>query len=248
MRNAGTWHVGVIVLVLVFGPVATFAGRPLDTEDTGTVDPGKAELELSGDFVRNPEENTWFAKGVLSVGLLPRLEARIESALPFVEPEGQSVNGGIGDSLLGAKYRLVDEAPTIPAVLGSLTVRLPTGDDERGLGTEEVDLGLLAVVSKVFGPVTLTWNGGYTFATRNEDLSFWTLAGSVEYRATKEWSLVGEVVSGFGASAADDLAVLRAGTVYVITDRVRLDAAVGVGATRESSDVIVTFGVTIALF
>lgn len=245
-RHAAIRPVGALVLLLLFGPVAAFAGRPLDTEDTGTVDPGKAELELSGDFARNPGDATWSAKGVLNVGLLPRLEARIESALLFIEPEGQSVNGGIGDSLFGVKYRLVDDAPTVPAVLGSLTVRLPTGDDERGLGTEDVDVGLLVVVSKVFGPVTLTWNGGYTFAARDADLSFWTVAGSVEYRATNAWSLVGEVVSGFGADAAGDLTILRAGSTYAITDRIKLDAAVGVGATRESPDVIVTVGVTIA--
>jgi hypothetical protein len=41
-------------------------------------------------------------------------------------------------------------------------------------------------------------NGGYTFVTRDRDLDFWVAAGSVEYRVTKEWSLVGEIVCGLG--------------------------------------------------
>lgn len=246
MRTVAICRAGALALWLILGPVAAFAGRPLDTEDTGTADPGTVELELSGDFARNPEDSTWSPKGVLNFGLLPGLEARIESALLFVEPDGESVTGGIGDSLFGVKYRFVDEAPTVPAVLGALTVRLPTGDDDRGLGAEETDVGLLAVVSKIFGPVTLTWNGGYTFVSRDADLSFWTVTGSVEYGATDAWSLVAEVVSSLGAEAADDLAVLRAGSRYAITDRIKLDAAVGAGATRASPDVIVTVGVTIA--
>jgi hypothetical protein len=240
--------VGAITLLLAFGPGTAFAGRPLDTEDTGTVEPGKAELELSGDFARNPDDQLCFAKGVLSFGLLPRLEARLESSLLFIEPDWEKGRGGIGDSLLGFKYRLLDEAETLPAALGSLTIRLPTGDERRQLGAADVDVGLLAVASKAFGPVTLTWNGGYTFVTRDRDLDFWTLAASVEYRATKAWSLVGEIVSGLGSDSAAATAVLRAGTTYSITDRIRADAAIGFGVTRESPDRLITIGVTVLLF
>lgn len=240
--------ISLIVLLAALGPAPAWAGRPLDTEDTGTVEPGKAELELSGDFVRNPKDTSWFVKGVLSAGLLPGFEARIESAFLLLEPEDAKARGGVGDSLFGLKYRFLDEVETRPAVLGSLTLRLPTGDETRGLGDEDIDVGLLAVVSKAFGLVTLTWNGGYTFVTRDRDLDFWTLAGSVEYRATKAWSLVGEIVSALAARKGVDTVMLRAGTVYAMTDRIRLDGAVGFGVTRESPTVHVTIGVTIALF
>lgn len=247
MSRRALW-VGAIALVLVLMPAGARGGRPLDTEDTGTVEPGKAELELSGDYARNPEDNSWSTKGVLSVGLLPGLEARVESALLLLEPEGQRSRAGVTDSLFGVKYRFLDESEAFPAVLGGLTVRLPTGDERRGLGAEDVDVGFLAVVSRIFGPVTLTWNGGHTFVTRDRDLDFWTLAASLEYHATKTWILVSEIVSTVGAVRAADVAVLRAGVIYVVGDRVKLDGAVGVGLTRESPDVLVTVGVTIFLF
>jgi hypothetical protein len=60
---------------------------------------------------------------VLSLGVRPRLEAHIESMLLSIEPDEGRGRGGIGDSLVGLKYRLLDEADAIPAVLGSLTVR-----------------------------------------------------------------------------------------------------------------------------
>jgi hypothetical protein len=248
MRNRWRRWTVAAVLVVALGPIPAWAGRPLDTEDTGTLEPGNAELELSGDFARNPEDRTWFAKGVFALGVLPRLEVRVESMLLSIEPDEGRGQGGIGDSLLGVKYRLLDEGDAIPAVLGALTVRLPTGDEDRGLGAEEVDVGLLAVVSKAFGPVTLTWNGGYTFVTHDRNLEFWTLAAAAEYRATAVWSLLGEVVSTLPSQQGPDTVILRAGTTYAIHPRVRLDTAVGFGVTRQSPDVLVTFGVTFALF
>ena len=251
--------VRAITLLLVLAPGAAFAGRPLDTEDTGTVEPGKAELELSGDFARNPNDNAWSTKAVLSFGLISRLEGRIESTILFLEPRpaeddeeaARKGRGGIGDSLIGFKYRLLDDADAVPAVLGSLTLRLPTGDEDRGLGAENVDVGLLAVVSKAFGPFNLTLNGGYTFVMRDRNLDFWLTAGSVEYRATKQWSLVGEIVCGLGIHGVHrtpDTIVLRAGSTWAVTDRIKLDGAVGVGLTRESPDVLVTVGVSLLLF
>lgn len=237
-----------IAVWFTFMPAELWAGRPLDTEDTGTISPGSVELELSGDYASSGAEHVWTAKGVVGVGLLPGLEARVESGLLMLQPEEVGARGGLGDSVVGVKYRLLDEAEALPALLGSLVLRLPTGDETRDLGAEGVDATLLGVASKAFGPVTLTWNGGYTFVTHNRDLDTWILAGAIEYRATEAWTLVGEIFSVLGATQVPDVATLRVGNVYAITDRVKLDAAIGFGLTRESPDVSATMGATIALF
>jgi hypothetical protein len=94
-------------------------------------------------------------------------------------------------------------------------------------------------------------NGGYTFVTRDRDLDFWVAAGSVEYRVTKEWSLVGEIVCGLGIHGVHrtpDTIVLRAGSTWAVTDRIRLDGAGGDGLTRESPDLLISIGLTILLF
>ena len=238
--------IGALALAILLVSDPAWAGRPLDTEDTGTVEPGKAELEASPSYAKNPDDNTWSTLGVFSFGILPRLEGRVELPLLLVEPEGEKSRAGVGDILLGGKLRVLDEKETVPALLGALTLRLPTGDDERGLGSEDVDVGLLGVISKSVGPVTLFGNLGYTFVTRDSDLNFWTFNAALEYRATKAWSLVSEVVSAVGEAAAPDTAVLRIGSVYALTERIKLDGAVGFGMTKESPDVIVTVGVTVA--
>jgi hypothetical protein len=117
-----------------------------------------------------------------------------------------------------------------------------------GLGENGVDATLLAVVGKTFGPLTLNWNGGYVFISRDRDLDLVLLSMSLAYRFTETWSLVGEVVSAIGVNQAPAVAVLRGGATYSLTPRMRLDGAVAVGVTRASPDVLVTIGTTMTLF
>ena len=237
--------VATVLLVLMSAPSA-WAGRPLETEDAGTLDPAKFEVELSGDYARNPDDHSWTLKGVLSAGLLPRLEAKFEVPLLLIDPNGAPSQGGIADTVFGAKYRFVDERPTFPALMGAVVLRLPTGDTDRGLGVEDVDVTAFGVVGKAFGPVILHGNAGYTFVTRNQDLDFWTLAASAEYRVTDALSLVAEVLGFLSTHQAQpDTGRARGGVTYAIRDNIKLDAAVGHGFTRDSPRLLVTIGVTI---
>jgi Putative MetA-pathway of phenol degradation len=247
MRRRRWVPVAAAAFLIALSAEPAGAGRPLDTEDTGTVEPGKAEVELGGDFISGPEGRAWIARGVLAVGLFSKLEAQIQAAALALDPDGQPGRAGVGDTNLELKYRLIDEGLSIPAVLVALTLRLPTGDEGRGLGAPGVDVAPLLVASKTMGPVTVTWNGGYTFVTADRRRDVWNLNASAEYRVTNLWSLVGEVVSVLGAHRSPE-AVLRIGTIYAISERLRLDGAVAFGVTRASPDVFVRLGVTIALF
>ncbi len=61
------------------------------------------------------------------------------------------------------------------------------------------------------------------------------------------WRLVGEAAGKFGGGHVRDGVVLRGGAVYAVTERIRLDGAVGAGLSRRSSDVLLTVGLTIGL-
>ena len=234
--------------LLVLLPGLTWAARPLDTEDPGTVAPGEVEVQGSVDSAKGDDGRLVGVKGVLGFGLLPTMDIRVQSSLLWVEPLDEPSRGGLGDTLFGFKHRLLAETDTRPAVLYSFTLRFPTGSAARGLGDTGVDAALFAVVGKTFGPVTLHWNGGYAFLSRDRDLDFWLLATSLEYPVTEAWSLVGEVASALGVHQAPDVAVLRVGATYTLSPRLRLDGAVGVGVTRASPDVLATMGITMTLF
>jgi len=235
------------VIILGLGAAAVHAG-PLDTEDTKTLDPGQVELELRGDYEKSPDEKVWSLTTTLNIGVLPGLEVDVDAPFVLLDPDEDTTRGGVGDMELTVKYRVLDETERRPTFMGAVVLRLPTGDEDRGLGEEGVDVQPLAVVSKTFGLLTLTLNGGYTFVTRDRDLDFWVVTGSFEYEITHAWSLVGEVVSELSAQQRGDVLVLRAGTVLAITEGIEVYTAVGFGLTRDSPDVTVRLGVEIALF
>src|SRR3989304_3832470 len=174
----------------------------------------------------------------------------VDGDAPFVllDPDEDSTRGGVGDVELTTKYRLLDETERRPTFMGAVVLSLPTGAEDRGLGEKGVEVQPLVVVSKSFGPLILTVNGGYTFVTRDRDLDFWVVTGSLEYEITDAWSLVGEIVSELGTHDRGDVVVLRAGTMLAITEGIEVYTAVGFGLTGDSPDVTVRLGVTIALF
>jgi len=174
---------GAILLFLGLGAAAVDAG-PLDTEDTKTLDPGQVELELQGDYEKSPDEKVWSLTTTLNIGVLPGLEVDVDAPFVLLDPEDDSTRGGVGDVELTTKYRLLDETERRPAFMGAVVLRLPTGDENRELGEKGVDVQPLAIVSKTFGPLILTLNGGYTFVTRDRDLDFWVVTGSFEYEIT----------------------------------------------------------------
>jgi hypothetical protein len=224
------------------------AARPLDTEDTGTVAAGHAELELSHGYTRDGADNGYVGGGVVSVGVAPRLEARVEGGGQIFAPDDGASRGGATDTLLGIKWRLFDETPDLPAWLAETTVRLPTGDAHHFLGAEKVDVTGLIAVSKVFGDLNVEANGGYAFVTRDLSLDYWIANVACEYALARSIVFVSEAVSSLYGPAGDDIVLLRAGLVYGWSPSVKFDTAVAFGATRAAPDLIVTTGVTISIY
>jgi hypothetical protein len=240
----------VITLGILAAPPA-WAARPLTTEDTGTLDPGAAELEFGLDYILDERADVQIGAAVptLNIGLLPRLEGSVAAPFIVVGEQSESWHAGIGDTFIRIKYRLLDEETHMPAVMAAVTARLPTGDRDRGLGDDGVDVQPLAVLSQSLPPVILTVNAGYTFRGCGRTCDSVNVNASAEAIITQQWTIVAEVVSDLATGRrADDRVVLRAGTIYAVGERLKLDAAVGLGATRNTPDVLLTIGLTVRLF
>ena len=244
-RRLSAFAAALIWLALVVSARPGWAGRPLDTEDTGTLDPGRAEVELSLGLAKDSGDLAWLGAGVLNLGIVPRLELSVDLGGVYLEREKDTDQAGVGDLVLGSKLRVLDETKARPALLATLRLRLPTGDADGDLGTEGVDVAARLAVSKTFGALTLTGNGGYVFVTADRTLDVWLFSGAAEYRLIPGWTLVAEAVSFLGARAAPDVAVARGGIVYAFTHSMRFDIAVATGLTRASPGLLATAGITI---
>ena len=227
-----------------------WAGRPLDTEDTGTLEPGEVEVVTSAEYVKATDQRTGVGTLSVTVGLLPGLDAHLDASGYVSDRDGENTTGGFAEAALGFKYRLLDETEQRPAVLIALTlVGRPKATKEQLEGTEPAedgfDLDARLAVSKALGPVTVTWNGGYAFATDGVTVHTLLLGLAGEYRVTKALALVAETFSEITFDGEGPAVVARVGAVYAITDNVRIDGAVGMGLTRNSPDVTATVGVTV---
>jgi hypothetical protein len=110
---------------------------------------------------------------------------------------GTSGAVGIGDIAFSTKALLREEGALAPAVAGRFALKLPTGDDDRALGSGEVDIGLGLALEKTFGPVRLYVNAGLTIPTGNpfdgtgiDSLPIFSGFLTGEYRLTERFSLL----------------------------------------------------------
>jgi hypothetical protein len=239
--------------MLVALPTAAWAGLPLDTEDTGTAE--RVEVEVAAFYQSATHSDSGGLAVAVNVGLFHNLEASIAGTLALDDPADGGVRGGLGDSFLAVKYRFLDEAPPWPALLTRFTLQLPTGDETRGLGEGDVNVGLLLAASRTLGPVTLTGNVGYTITTGEGDADVVVLAASLEWVVHGLWRLVGEIVGDVGVGRdADDTVLARLGFTWDIFDagdaqgllrKATLSGAIAVGLTSASPDVVATLGLTL---
>jgi Protein of unknown function (DUF3187) len=111
--------------------------------------------------------------------------------------QGTSGAVGIGDIAFSAKALLREEGRWAPAIAGRFALKLPTGDEERALGSGAVDVGLGLALEKKFGPLYLYLNTGLTIPTGNpfsgsgiDSLPMLSTFLTGEYRFTERFSLL----------------------------------------------------------
>jgi hypothetical protein len=115
----------------------------------------------------------------------------------FVDAGGETENG-VGDIELNYRLQLFTETESRPAVAPSLSVILPTGDAENGLGNETVGFAFNLPVSKV---VSDRWaihgNAGFTIFpdVQNRDLTAYNLGASVIYAVSPTFNVLLEAVA-----------------------------------------------------
>jgi hypothetical protein len=116
--------------------------------------------------------------------------------------EHSKVSLGVGDVRLRAKYR-VFEWQGLTGAAGAV-LRLPTGEEDDGLGTGDVELGPTLALAKRWGErVETHWNAGFEFDLENSNESAAHYAFGVNVQAIKDRIDLG--VSFLGRSEVDGL-------------------------------------------
>jgi hypothetical protein len=143
--------------------------RPLLVEEAEPAPPGVVEVEPEVAFADEADGARRLAATVrVAAGWTDRIDLRLAAGYLAVDPEGGGREGGPGDTEVGARilFREGGRAPG-PSLALQTTLKLPTADADRGLGTGSLDVRLLGVASwRLRGGGRLDLNVGYTVVGR----------------------------------------------------------------------------------
>jgi hypothetical protein len=254
----------IIILIffslLTLWPSTLLASRPfLATERATPIERGTSRLEMGYEYAGfSGSDSRQTVMFDLTHGLINNLDFEVQVPTIFADEKGNS-ESGLGDLRLKSKVRFLKGREANPLSLsGQLQIKFPTCDRDklaiRHLNpdcTGEADVGLLAIASKSFTPVTVHLNLGYTFVGNPpgealDDVFLYDLA--FEYQTllkglTLVTELMGEVNRTLYYSGQDPLAFLY-GVTYEAVPNLSVDGAFSAGLTEGSPNYTLTVGLS----
>lgn len=249
---------GFILMAVLMGHTAAWAAHPLTTDDTGTQGAGKFQLEATGTWESDQEdeagegtrESSSFAVLVFTAGVAETVDLIAE--VPYVWTEtkeaGQTTrNHGFFDTVVAAKWRFYDKQKLSLAVKPGLL--LPTGNDNEGLSTGKVGyLGTL-IATVELEPWAFDLNLAY-FNLENkvdERNNIWFGSLAARFEVTEAWTLVGEAGATRNADKTDSShpAFAQIGLIYSPEEYLDVSAGLLMGLNDAEVDEAIRLGLTV---
>jgi hypothetical protein len=166
-QGPGMIHTLFVLLLFGITPVAAWAAE------------GRAYLDMTGgyktgDFGTPTKSELFYLQPALGY-VTPRYDVNITIPYLFLTntTSGQSTTeDGIGDIYLHGGYVLLPETFDGYSLYGSLSLKLPTADKDKGLGTGETDFGGFLSAGKRIGQNRFTLSAGYIFVGSPAGVNF----------------------------------------------------------------------------
>ncbi len=137
------WAIAFTVTVL--GILNARAGRPLQIDDADPIEPGTFEFEAGVTYEGDSGSDHWDFPFGLTYGLVQDVEIGFSFGGQIAEATHRE--SGIGDLGIGAKWQFLESSAMGARHALVPSVKLPTADEEKGLGSGETDYDLTWVVS-----------------------------------------------------------------------------------------------------
>ncbi|HYG35262.1 MAG TPA: transporter [Clostridia bacterium] len=229
-----------------------FAGRPLTIDDAEPVPPRIFELEAGLRYEERTGSDHFDFPVALAYGVFNRVEVGLGFGGQLEQQEELQQNRlttDVSDFVLGTKVKLLDAERSWASQALSFSVKFPTADENRGMGSGCVDYDLTWIASKPVGDkfgvhvnVGHTWVGA-DHDSELRDLLHYGLA--LDYQLTPSFQLVGEVfgVSSLGKGSETSV-IINGGGRWTIRPNLVLDAAVGHTVHGPGAAVFGTIGLT----
>jgi hypothetical protein len=151
-----------------------WAGPPFVTDDPET--PEWHGWEINIPFTLDRTKDKWAVQMPLfdiNYGFRPNVQLKVEFPLLYLHPVDGGHEFGLGDTLVGIKWRFLEEERRRPQIAFYPQAVLPTGDSKRGLGGGKPSYLIPLVGQKSWDKWTLYGNLGYTVQMAKDNRNFW---------------------------------------------------------------------------
>lgn len=240
-----------ILAVTAFLPAAGFAAHPLVTDDTGTQGAGGFQFELSSDQIRVTEgggkSRSTLVSSTLTYGLTDELDIAVGLPYQRISNAGEPREHGAGDAAVGVKWRFYEKDGLSIGLKPQVLV--PTGNEQRGLGSGKAGYGMNLLASYEIDDFTLLANTGCTYSNNvfGARKNIWNASAAVVWNAMPKTRLLLDVGTYRNADPLSSRhpAFAVAGIIYSPHEKLDLDIGIKKGLNRAEVDYAAGGGVTI---
>jgi len=197
----------LFLLALVAAPKILQAqgGPPLLTDDPGT--PGNRHWEINMGFTLERSAGATLLETPrvdFNYGLGQRIQLKYELPWRVVDPSGAGTRSGLGNSLIGVKWRFMDEERRgiSVSIYPQLEFNNPTSSADRGLAEKGRQFLLPVETSKRVGPLEVNLEFGYLFKESRPDE--WLYGLAFAHKVHPRLELLGELHGTALRSFAED--------------------------------------------
>ncbi|MFO7666242.1 MAG: transporter [Desulfobacterales bacterium] len=251
------------IVIMVFMTGTAFGAHPLITDDAGTNGKGKFQMELTGELAWDKEKSdgiTVKEKGyeagiAVSAGILDTLD--IVCGIPYqwnkTEEDGTIVSDedGISDIGLELKWRFFEQGGLSFALKPGIII--PSGDEEKGLGTGKMGYGITFIATKEIAPFTFHMNSGYAhneFKLKEDkegsEKDLWHLSLAAVYEVSDNLQMVANIgiERNPDKESGTDPSFALIGMIYSITPDLDVDLGFKAGLSGTETDAALLTGLT----
>ena len=181
------------ILLMLLSQSLVFAVSPLVTDDADTVDPGRLQLNAGWQLSRTGSVSFYSIPVNPVLGLNSRGE--LGATFGYQWRGGPTQADGISDLTIATKWRLWHTEDDNFKISARFDLKVPTASEHGGLGTGNLDAGVVLIATRYWGPTSFDWNIGYSaidlsHAVFSDD--HWFLGQAVRHELNKRWTIIGE--------------------------------------------------------
>ena len=224
IRYGATTILGILIAAHV-----AWAGPPFNTDDPEPVEYQHWEVYVASRLFKDHGGRSGTAPELeVNYGAVPNLQLHLIAPVAYVAPRHGPTLFGYGDTELGAKYRFFEETDYLPQIGIFPLIELPSGDQDRGLGSGHVQGFIPLWLQKSFGPWTTYGGGGYWFNPGKDNHDWGFIGWELQRRVSDSLALGAEVFhETTSEKGGDPHTVVNFGAIYDFSDTYHFLASVG---------------------